>query len=91
MPLLAPSPRSVFELSQVTAPVEGSALSVWDLGEDESWAEIPVPVEEEQETRSHDDLRKQPEARAQIQTFLETGVVEHTCDGPCVFLEPVDG
>jgi hypothetical protein len=90
VPLLAPSPRNVFELSQATAPVEGSAISVWDLGEDESWAEVPVPVEEEDETRSHDDLRKQPEARAQIRTFLETGVIEHTCDGPCVFPDPVD-
>ena len=59
---------------------EGSALVVWDSG-------IPVPptanVPQREGDDPHDDPRTEPASVTQRGTFLATGVVVRTCDGPC--------
>jgi len=59
---------------------EGSALVVWDSG-------IPLPPTANLPPRDgddpHDDPRTEPASVFQRGTFLDTGVVVRTCDGPC--------
>jgi hypothetical protein len=84
VPLVTPSARAVPLLPTVAAPVEGSGLVIWDLGDDDSFYEIAAPATVK--TSSHEGVRRRPEARAQLRRFFESGVIENTCgDTGCAF------
>ena len=79
--LVSPATRPVWGLSERTPPFTGNALVEMDWG----IPDMEVAFAEGHEVHTHDMLRLRREAQDQIATFLTTGVVEHACDGPCVF------
>lgn len=79
LPLVTPSARDVPLLPSAAAPVEGSGLVVWDLGDDDSFYETAAPSTTK--TRAHEGIRRRPEAWRQIHRFFQDGVIENTC-GP---------
>lgn len=85
-PLVLPSAREVPLLETATAPVDGSGLVVWDLGDDETFYETAAPSATK--TRSHEGVRRRPEALAQLRAFFARGVIENTCgDDGCRFVD----
>lgn len=82
VPVLEPAPVSLFGLGTVQPPTDQSALAVWDFGIDvaATYAEATPPVEE---NAVHEGLRVEPTALEQLDIFMTTGTIEHTCSGPC--------
>ena len=85
VPHLDTGVREVWGLDPVMVSNEGSTYVEYDFG----LPEIPlenIPFEECDDP--HGKLRQLPEARAQLDTFFRTGVVENTCtNGICSFPE----
>ena len=77
--LVDPPTRDVWGLDTQTAPFEGSALVEFDFGVEEPTNCVPS----DDETDTHEDARRVVVGQDQIRTFLEEGIVEQYCDGPC--------
>ena len=80
-PLLSPTPRPVWGLTEVPYPHEGPAAVVeMDFGHpDNPDPTAPPPSEHD----THRDLREHRVGQDQVWRFLSTGVVESVCDGAC--------
>ncbi len=80
-PLLSPTPRPVWGLTEVLYPHEGPAAVVeMDFGHpDNPDPTAPPPSEHD----THRDLREHRVGQDQVWRFLSTGVVESVCDGAC--------
>lgn len=84
--LMTPAPRPVPDLPEVTAPFDGSALAEYDFG-----VQPPLPdryaTPPQDETVSHEAVRRSPHAIAQIDAFFQPeSTVIHDCDGACLNL-----
>ncbi|MCP4806849.1 MAG: hypothetical protein GY913_02170 [Proteobacteria bacterium] len=79
LPLIVPEARSVWGLESLEAPVEGGGLVEFDWGVEEPVEAVPCDTE----TNTHGGPFYSSRGREQLATFLETGVVEQTCDGAC--------
>lgn len=80
---LAPVNREVWGVESDPGPVSGNVLVEWKYtdGSEEPVGNTPPSADGD----THECPRREPEAQAQLHTFLETGVVEQTCvGGPCV-------
>lgn len=78
--LLQPAPREVWGLADVeSGATTGSALTEWDYGYVESNEAMPQDVEE----NPHYIVPWTTDARQQIATFFNEGVLENPCDGVC--------
>ncbi len=86
IPILNPDPVDAWGLEHVDGPVDGSALTVWDMGVDDAFYAEMYP--QDATTKVHDALRLAPEVQAQMGHFFATGEALHPCDGPCVVSEP---
>ena len=71
--------RDVWGLPTEASGYVGSALVEWDYGIAEPYENLPP----EYETDPHGRTRKEPEAIEQLDIFLRTGAIVHTCAGPC--------
>lgn len=70
-----------------TAPFPASSgFVVYDLGVDPSFYEKAEPAADGNPV--HEGLRRVPEAKQQMARFLNDGVIEDTCGGPCVVAVP---
>ncbi|MFH1809887.1 MAG: hypothetical protein ABIJ09_14170 [Pseudomonadota bacterium] len=81
IPVLEPSARHPWGLPVASAPHQGSAITVFDMGYDDSWAAIASPWDGENPV--HNTLREQSAVTSQMRAFFETGIVEDTCQGDC--------
>jgi hypothetical protein len=88
IPVITPSARDVPLVDTAAAPVSGSGLFVFDVGDDESFYDDAQPAQVS--TESHEALRRTAEVRTQIRAFFDDGVIENPCDGPCVGLQRLD-
>ncbi len=77
--LIEPTVRDVWGLETVKSGHVGSALVEWDYGLAEPYENLPPDGDPD----PHGWPRKEPEAMDQLNTFLRTGTVIQTCDGPC--------
>jgi len=77
--LVDPSARPVWGLDQVEAPIEGGGFVELDWGVEEPVEAVPCDTE----TNTHGGPGSSAAARLQAALFHETGVIEHTCEGPC--------
>jgi len=80
--LVSPATRPVYGLTEGAAGFSGSAFVEWDFEDVLSEPELPVPADGDTDT--HRCVRRQPAAQAQVQAFIETGIVEQACTGSCV-------
>lgn len=78
--LADPAPREVWGLPAVTLPTEQSVLVEFDYGIEEPLESVPAT---DADSNPHDYPRNSAPGRAQLGTFLSTGVIEQTCDGAC--------
>jgi hypothetical protein len=78
---IAPQSRPVWGVEESEGPWEGSALVefLYTNLPDEPFEALPPDGPD-----PHECPRREPEGQLQVREFLETGVVRHTCDGPCV-------
>ena len=79
--LIKPETRTVWGLNVAEPPFTGSALVEWRYTDiaDEPFESIPP----DEETDPHECPRRDPAGQQQVTLFLETGTVDHFCDGPC--------
>ena len=86
IPLLEPAPVSPL-LGLPTKPFPAtSGFVAYDLGQDDAFYERAEPADSENPV--HAGLRRVPEVRAQMATFVNEGVIENPCVGPCVLELP---
>ena len=78
--LAAPSPREVWGLESVPLPTERSVLVEFDYGITEPLESIPAT---DADRDPHNAPRYAQPGIAQVAAFLNTGVIEQTCDGAC--------
>jgi hypothetical protein len=71
--------RPVWGLETVPSGHHGSALVEFDYGLHEPESNTPP----DDATDPHETPRRDLAGQAQLHGFLQTGVVTHTCDGPC--------
>lgn len=83
IPLLTPSVRDPWGLETVEVPHAGSAITLFDMGADDSFYARAEPTDENANV-VHDILRSQIEPQAQIRSFLWDDVVVNPCDGACI-------
>lgn len=81
---IAPQTRPIWGVEETASGWTGSAIVEWAYSDVPEVPLLNVPPNADFDT--HECPRRQPEAQAQIVDFLTTGVVNHTCDGPCVAL-----
>lgn len=79
IPLTSPSAAGVFGLGEVNPDNVKSAITVFDFGIDASdyAAGTLAP------NKVHDSVRVDPQALAQMKTFLGEGKITSPCNGPC--------
>jgi hypothetical protein len=77
---LRPVNRTVFGLDEVDAPYTGSALIEYDFGLP---PEPTTNVPDRDGSDPHGAMKGVPAAGTVLKQFLETGVVNATCDGKC--------
>lgn len=82
MKVLTPAPTKVFGLQEITGPVDGSAVAIYDFGVDVAKT-YAVATPPEIETDVHGTVRTLSSAQTQIRTFIETGRIVHACVGVC--------
>jgi hypothetical protein len=82
LPLITPSPLSPFGLKTVTAPYDGSALSVYDFGIDVNAAYRDASPQPDG-NQVHDGLRNVEAAMKQMGHFFSTGQILNACNGSC--------
>lgn len=81
IPLVIPSPTSVFGLPGVSAAEAPSSLTIFDYGVDTTGYAEGKPISP---NLVHDTVRLNPAALRQMVTFLRPGgVITQTCDGAC--------
>jgi hypothetical protein len=81
LPLLDDAPIDIFQLTRTKGPLP-SALTVWDTHQNPPpLTNLPNPVLAG--NTAHDQNRRLPGVRAQIEHFLKQGEVRSTCDGVC--------
>ena len=76
--LLEDPVRPVWGLETKSGEFAGSALVEWDYDLEEPVENIPAQGDD-----PHEWPRREPLAQQQLIHFLETGLVENTCGGPC--------
>jgi hypothetical protein len=83
MPLLEPSPRAVYGLETVSAPVD-SALVIVDFKlASEPGVECRIPAESDKND-VHEGVRRNEKIKMQLDAFFQPdGTIQHFCDGPC--------
>ncbi len=88
IPVVAESAVKPWGLQAEAAPIDGSAISIYDVGFDDAFYAVAEPQDEE--TAVHNGVRELPGAQLQMRTFLEDGVVVDPCEGggPCTFTLP---
>jgi hypothetical protein len=75
-----PVNRSIFGIPDADPPFSGNGLTEWDFGLPAApTTNTPMTAGED----PHDDVRKLPAAIEQTDAFFRTGLVQHTCQGPC--------
>ena len=79
--LVSPAPQKIFGLEEATAPISGvNAYQEIDF-------HVPLRTKTNRpssaETDTHELPRRTPKIRDQAWQFLETGIVNATCDGVC--------
>ncbi len=79
---LEPAVRPIWGVDEVAGPVEGPVLVEWSYPDAD--ANEPLENQPAGPGDTHECPRREPEAQEQLDHFLRTGVVEQTCDGPCV-------
>jgi len=80
IPLLGPALYVPHGLTEMTGPL-ANAMVIYD----EAFDPAPPATNERHEVDNgtHGNLRKRPAVKEQIDTFLTTGEIVHTCNGPC--------
>ncbi|HHO52009.1 MAG TPA: hypothetical protein ENK18_14280 [Deltaproteobacteria bacterium] len=78
---VSPGVRPIWGIAEQQAPFEGSALVEWRYSDGPEEPHVNVPPDKAMDP--HECPRREPAAQAQLTVFLETGVVEQFCDGPC--------
>lgn len=78
--LIVPETRAVWGLDAVEAPYTGSAIVEWQYTDGPAVPDLQIPPDGPD---THECPRRERAAQDQMHIFLETGVVEQTCDGPC--------
>ncbi|HMV67638.1 MAG TPA: hypothetical protein PKA64_12370 [Myxococcota bacterium] len=78
--LVDPPAREVWGLDVAQAPFTGSALVEWSYEDGPAEPVIGLPPGDPD---PHECPRRERAAQDQLRAFLETGVVEQTCDGVC--------
>ena len=80
--LMTPSPYKPWGIEEVEVAGERPILTLFDIGEDQSFAAQPDPPMDGF-TSIHNRLRNLPEVVGQMQDFLVEGRVVHPCDHGC--------
>ncbi len=82
--MLSPAAEQPYGVGTVAAPAQGSAGVVVDYNLDViPGVDAELPPEEEQND-VHEDVRRNPKIKDQIDTFLTPGgMIENFCDGAC--------
>jgi hypothetical protein len=80
MPQVAPVVTSYFDIPEMAAPFDGSAMVESDGG----YPPVPVTNIPPADNDAHGRMRARPAIQAQIDAFLRPdGQVENFCIGPC--------
>jgi hypothetical protein len=79
-PLMTPTPRPVWGLTEAAYPLEGNAVVEMSFGKPDN-PDPTAPPPKEHDT--HQTLREHPLGQDQVWRFLESGRVESVCDGAC--------
>lgn len=83
IPSLAPPAFHLFDIPEMTAPFDGSAFVIYDVGGSAPPLTNTPPT---LDNGVHEAVRKLDAAQRQIDAFLRPdGTVQNFCDGPCVF------
>ncbi len=86
IPLMEPTPKDVEEIARTNSPAD-SALVYYDFGIEPTFADLWQLVSGPNDV--HEAVRRTSQAREQMNLFFRLdGVVEHTCQGPCVLPVP---
>jgi hypothetical protein len=78
---IAPQTRPIFGVQEQSAPFSGSAIVEWYYPDGAEEPAEAVPPDAEKDT--HECPRREPAAQDQLRDFLEEGVINQYCDGPC--------
>lgn len=78
--LIAPTVRDVWGVETTEAPWSGSALVEWEYTDGPVEPVVGLPPDAPD---THECPRRERAAQDQMRDFLETGVVQQYCDGPC--------
>ncbi|MBK7586633.1 MAG: hypothetical protein IPI67_41410 [Myxococcales bacterium] len=81
LPLLSPSSKSVWGLSESSGGVD-NAIAFWDLVREPPPETNATPTTD---NKVHGDIRKHPLNQEQTDVFLKTGKATNPCGGPCSF------
>ncbi|MHB1844308.1 MAG: hypothetical protein ACYCWW_05675 [Deltaproteobacteria bacterium] len=82
LPELSPNDYPIYGVPEATAPVEGSALQLFDFGIDTQAAYALASPNANDDNGVHESVRVQPAALAQLSAFFtDAGVIENPCDG----------
>ncbi len=79
---IAPQNRAIWGVPEQEAAGEpGSAIVEWlyEDGPEEPFENVPPDVDRD----THECPRREPAAQDQLRAFVEDGVIEQYCDGPC--------
>lgn len=80
IPQVAPPVKSYFDIPELMAPFDGSAM----VESDGHYGPIPLTNIPPSDNNAHGDMRARPAIQAQIDQFLRTnGTVQNFCIGPC--------
>lgn len=81
VPLLTPTPLDLWGYETVDGPITGSAMTIFDLGYDPSFALVANPPTDT--TPIHNQLRHVDEAVSQMRALFDDGVIAHPCEYGC--------
>ena len=81
VPLLTPTPLEAWGFETVEAPYSGSAMTLFDMGYDQSFSMLANPPEST--TPIHNNLRGVPEVIEQMNAMFKQGRVDHPCEFGC--------
>ena len=82
LPEVAPNTYPVYLLPQQAAPVQGSAMTLWDFGVDLQQAYGRAEPAATNDNPVHNGVRLQPAALAQMDAFFQAGgAIVNPCDG----------
>ncbi|MCP4922202.1 MAG: hypothetical protein GY913_35320 [Proteobacteria bacterium] len=78
---IAPETRPIWGVEEAEAPFSGNAIVEWYYpdGPTEPYENLPP----DKDLDTHECPRRELAAQDQLRDFLETGVVNQYCDGPC--------